>query len=234
MEDQYQLILSALTKLKAKTPTSLAAATRADPRAKAYGIYYAGTEARVTDGYADHGFSFWIYNAIMSHPTIAYAAASHDFGSDESEPKHILFFEVEGAIYFGRYERVQRALSSINEHLLKTARDLFEIVNRTGGADVNSLRQIGGFEALLRPTRENEDLGVHVIRELDEQITPDTIEELANCDGSGMEAMTALIYANNNAARLGLDPEGVRRAKLKYEEKRFGERQSERPLEMKR
>jgi len=223
VRDQNQSIISALTRLKAKTPPSLATAAGADPEARAYGIYYAGTEARVTDGYADHGFSFFIYYSIMNHPTIACAAANHDFGSDESEPKHILLFEVGGAIYVGRYGQVQRALSSINEHLLKSAIWPPEIMNESGAIDINALRQSGGFEFLMGPTKENKELGVRVIQELDEQITSDMIDELAACDGPGMQAMNALIYANNKATQLGLDPDNVRRAKTKYEEKLFDE-----------
>jgi hypothetical protein len=215
---------SELTRLKANTPPSLARAAGVNPDAKAFGVYYAGTEARVTDGYTDHGFSYFgIYAPVMSHPMIAHVAACRDFGSDESEPKDMLLFEVRGSIYFGPYGRAQRALTKINEHLLRSERDLAEILKRTGSVDINAIRQMGGFETLLGPTTENEALGVRVIRELDAQITWETIEELAACDGPGMEAMNALVYADNNAARLGLDPGRVRRAREAYREKLIAE-----------
>ena len=215
-------IFYGLNRLKAKTPPSLAAAAGADPKAKAYGIYYIGTEARVTDGYSDYGFSFWIYSGILSHPVIAYVAASYDFGSDETEPRCMLCFEVGGDIYFGHHGRVQRALGSINEHLTTSVRGLAEIINKKESVDLNTFLQRGGFEFLLGPTKKNEELGASVIQELDKQITLETIEELATCPGKGMEAMNALIYASNNAARLGLDPEQIRKAKEKYEENLFG------------
>src|SRR4030095_249939 len=102
---------------------------------------------------------------------LGHAAASHDFGSDESEPKYMLFFEVGGSIYFGSYGHVQRALSAINKHLLKSERDLGEILKIIGGGDINAFRQRGGLEILLGPTPENEALGVRVIRELLEHNT---------------------------------------------------------------
>jgi hypothetical protein len=215
---------SEMTKLKATTPASLAQAAGVDPKAKAFGLYYAGTEARVTDGYMDHGFSYFgVYAPVMSHPVIAHAAACCDFGSDDTEPKHILVFEVGGAIYYSPYGRAQRALTKANEHLVRTERDLEVILERLKRADLDGFRQLGGFESLLGPTPENEALGVQVIRELDAQITWETIEELAACDGPGMEAMNALVYAHSNAARLGLDPDRVRRAKEAYREKLVAE-----------
>ncbi len=215
---------SELTRLKANTPPSLARAAGVNPDAKAFGVYYAGTEARVTDGYMDHGFSYFgVYAPVMSHPVIAHAAACCDFGSDDTEPKHILVFEVGGAIYYGPYGRVQRALTKANEHLVRTERDLEAILERLKRADLDGFRQLGGFESLLGPTPENESIGVQAIRELDAQITWETIEELAACDGPGMEAMNALVYADKNAARLGLDPEKVRRAKESYRNKLLAE-----------
>jgi hypothetical protein len=174
----------------------------------------------VTDGYTERGFSFFgVYSPVMSRPVIEYAAACCDFGSDDTEPKHILLFEVEGAIYYGPYGLVQRALRKTNEHLITTKRDLNEILESLNHAGTDSFRWIGGFESLLGPTPENEALGAQVVRELDAQITRKTIEELAACDSPGMEAMTALVYAHDNAARLGLDPDSVRRARETYMDK---------------
>lgn len=209
-----------LTRLSGKTPASLGQAAGVDPKAKAFAVFYAATEARVTDGYTDHGFSYYgVYAPLMSHPMIACAATTCDFGSDDSEPRHMLLFEVGGAIYFGSYASVQRLLSKVNVHLLKTERELEEMLERMNGAGLDGFRQMGGFEFILGATPENNALGGQVIQELDAQITWMIIEELSACNGPGMEAMNALVYADRNAKRLGLDPDRVRQAKEAYEKK---------------
>src|SRR5262245_18748577 len=211
---------SELTRLSVKTPDSLAQAAGIDPKANAFGLYYAASEAWATDGYNDHGLSYeGVYDPIMTHPMIADTAACRNFSSEEREPKDLLVFEVGGWVYFGPFGIAQSALRKTNEHVLETGQEREGMVESERNDSLNTLRQTGGLESISGATPENEAHGVCAIRELDAQVTWETIKGLTNCDGYGTEAMKALLYANENAERLGLDPNRVREAKEEYAQK---------------
>lgn len=120
-----------------------------------------------TDGFGGGSRSYWVFNALISHPAFAIHLIECDLGSDDSFPTHALLVDVESSkIYIGSYgdvgKFIKEATPPAPELTPEEYQTLVEVLDRAD-ADFKEKMENLDIGKLVAERMENEQKAIAAI-----------------------------------------------------------------------
>lgn len=185
-----------MKQLAIDTPKKLPEILNLTEETKYFAIYYQGTHATCKTYTSLNTFSYYgLYEPIISHLSIAmHLSPEINLGSDDGEPTHALLFEKGGKIAIAEIQEAREFLETNNPQLPQLTEEELKLKIEEWSQNIQkNPGNYGMFEMFSAPSQEFQKLAIHVIQDLDREVTKQMCDRAIALSRSGNMRVTLAI-----------------------------------------